>query len=174
MDLYNELGKRRTQSELDREYQRLLDRDRQSLTFLYDGMSFSQEACLTYSRKNPDYRLGWGTYKSFYLFLKFSTLIIIAVINPDNCLFRTLIRSYVSITRQAILVCVMVAFFVLQCIWAPFVDPVSNASEWVSRVNYLLTALVGLGVAANMPGQAILNGPVLYMYEPFACLWALA
>lgn len=111
-----------------------------------------------------DFRLGWGAYKSFYLLAKLSALLIIAVISPDNCFFRTLSRAGVSIARQAVLVTAMLAFFLLQCLLSPFVDPVNNASEWMSRLNYLLTSLVGLGVAANMPGQDILNGPILYMY----------
>ena len=57
----------------------------------------------------------------------------------------------------------MLAFFSMQCIWAPFVDPVNNASEWMSRLNYVLTSLVGLAVATGIPGQSIIDGPVLYM-----------
>lgn len=97
--------------------------------------------------------------------MKFSALVIITIINPDNCLFRSLTRFYVSVTREAMLVGVMFAFFLLQCFRAPFMNPVNNASEWISRLNYVLTALVGLGVAADMPGQDILNGPVLYMCD---------
>lgn len=37
VDNYTELGQPRSQSEMDREYQRLLARDRNPLTFLYDG-----------------------------------------------------------------------------------------------------------------------------------------
>lgn len=57
----------------------------------------------------------------------------------------------------------MVAFFVLQCITAPFMDPAGNASEFISRVNYVATAALSLAVVLNVPGQAILEGPVLYM-----------
>lgn len=72
-----------------------------------------------------------------------------------------------SIARQSLLLSLFSLLFLLQCIWAPFIDQVSNASEWVSRINYLLTALVGLGVALNVPGKDALNGPILYMYAPF-------
>ena len=57
----------------------------------------------------------------------------------------------------------MMGFFILQCILAPFVDPTDNASEWTSRLNYVLTALVGLLVALDIPGQSLLNGVILYM-----------
>lgn len=59
----------------------------------------------------------------------------------------------------------MVGFFLVQCFLAPFLDPVSNASEWTSRMNYVLTSAIALGVALNLPGQTALNGVVLYMYE---------
>ncbi|PSS37675.1 hypothetical protein PHLCEN_2v499 [Hermanssonia centrifuga] len=51
----------------------------------------------------------------------------------------------------------MVGFFLVQCFLAPFLDPVSNASEWTSRMNYVLTSVIALGVALNLPGQTILN-----------------
>ena len=38
VDKYTELGSLRSKSEMDREYQRLLDRDKQPLAFLYKGM----------------------------------------------------------------------------------------------------------------------------------------
>ena len=51
----------------------------------------------------------------------------------------------------------------VQCIFAPFLDPVNNASEWFSRLNYVLTSAVSLAVAFNIPGQDVLDGPVLYV-----------
>lgn len=72
-------------------------------------------------------------------------------------------------TRQAILLITMVAFFILQCITAPFIDPASNASEFISRVNYVATAALSMAVALNASGQAILEGPVLYMCVLFSC-----
>ncbi|KAH8120174.1 hypothetical protein DFH11DRAFT_1558766 [Phellopilus nigrolimitatus] len=147
VDRYTELGTRRSSSDMDREYQRLLERDRLPLAFLYS-----------------DFRRGWGTYRSFYLFAKLSALIMIAIINPDNCLFRSIrSRTDVLVSRQALLVVAMLAFFLIQCRRAPFIDPVDNASEWTSRLSYLLTSLVGLRVVVGLPGQDILNGPILYI-----------
>ncbi|THH11204.1 hypothetical protein EW145_g801 [Phellinidium pouzarii] len=147
-DRFTELGVLRSNSDRDRKYQRLLQRDRHPIAFLY-----------------LDFRRGWGTYRSFYLYAKLSALIIIAVVSSENCLFRNLSRTGVSIAREAILTAAMLAFFLIQCVRAPFIDPVNNASEWTSRLNYLLTSLVGLGVSINLPGRDILNGPVLYMYH---------
>lgn len=67
-----------------------------------------------------------------------------------------------NIARQSVMVAAMLLFFIVQCFAVPFIDPVSNASEWVSRLNYVSTSLVGLLVAFNVPGTTFLNGPVLY------------
>ena len=111
-----------------------------------------------------EFRRGWGTYRSLYLFVKLSALLLVAIVNPDNCLFRTVRRDVVSITQQALLVLMMFAFLLLQCFFSPFIDTWSNASEWVSRLNYVLTALVGLAVAVQIPYYLVLDGPVLYVY----------
>ena len=109
------------------------------------------------------FRRGWATYEAIYLFAKFGALFIVAVVDPNNCLFRTMNSRHVSVIRQIVLLIGTVAFFAMQCFLAPFLDPVGNASEWMSRVNYVLTTIVSLLVALDVPGQDIINGPVLYM-----------
>lgn len=94
--------------------------------------------------------------------MKFSALLIVAVIDPDNCFFRTFSRARVVVVRQVLLVVVTAIFFVIQWTYSPFLDPVNNASEWVSRLNYVLTSLVALLVALDVPGKDIFNGPILY------------
>ncbi|KAI0936419.1 hypothetical protein AcV5_004565 [Taiwanofungus camphoratus] len=145
VDPYTELGVLRSRSDMNREYQRLLDRDRNPLCFLYNG-----------------FRRGWATYESMFLLAKLTTLLTTAVIDPDNCLFRSLSRSGVQVARQIILVIAMLVYFIFQCVFAPFLNPVNNASEWTSRMNYVLTSAIALGVALDIPGQKILNGVVLY------------
>jgi hypothetical protein len=110
------------------------------------------------------FRRGWGAYECIYLFMKFSALFIVAVIDPDNCFFRTFSRTWVVVIRQVLLLIVTAVFFALQWMFSPFRDPVNNASEWVSRLNYVLTSLVALLVALDVPGKAVINGPVLYTY----------
>ncbi|KAI0335198.1 hypothetical protein GY45DRAFT_1416939 [Cubamyces sp. BRFM 1775] len=146
VDRFTELGTPRSNSDMDREYQRLLGRDQNPLNFLYNG-----------------FRRGWATYESVYLFAKLTTLLLTAVIDPDNCLFRTAAREKVAVARQIMLLVAMLVFFVLQCFYAPFLDPVNNASEWTSRLNYVLTSAASLAVALDIPGQSIFNGPVLYI-----------
>ncbi|KAH8100667.1 hypothetical protein BXZ70DRAFT_1008156 [Cristinia sonorae] len=146
VDKYTELGRLRSPSEMDREYQRLLVRDRNPLTFLYD-----------------DYRRGWATYEAVTLFAKCTTLLLTAIVDPDNCLFRTLTRNHVAIARQILLLIAMLAFFLSQCFLAPFLDPVNNASEWTSRLNFVLTSALSLAIALNVPGQNFLDGPFLYI-----------
>ncbi|KAF9822133.1 hypothetical protein IEO21_00127 [Rhodonia placenta] len=146
VDPYTGLGVPRSKSDMDREYQRLLNRDPNPLSFLYGG-----------------FRRGWGSYESIFLMAKLTTLLVTAVIDPGNCLFRTYSQNKIAVARQVVLLISMLAYFILQCIYAPFLDPVNNASEWTSRMNYVLTSAVALGVALNIPGKDILNGVVIYV-----------
>ncbi|KII93751.1 hypothetical protein PLICRDRAFT_101645 [Plicaturopsis crispa FD-325 SS-3] len=146
VDPYTELGRLRSESDMDREYQRLLGRDLNPLSFMYNG-----------------FRRNWGTFESTYLFAKLTALLIVTFINPDNCIFRTLPRSPIPIVREAILLAASLVFFAIQCFLAPFLDPVNNASEWTSRLNYVTTSAVALFVVLDLPGKDILNGPVLYI-----------
>ncbi|KAI9462355.1 hypothetical protein BJY52DRAFT_1116426 [Lactarius psammicola] len=145
VDKFTELGKPRSTSDMNREYQRLLERDQNPLVFLYSG-----------------FRRDWGTYESLYLAMKFTALLIIAVIDPNNCLFRSFSKTRVAVVRQVLLLVVTVVFFTLQWIFSPFLDPVNNASEWVSRLNYVLTSLVALLVVLDVPGKDFIGGPILY------------
>jgi hypothetical protein len=111
---------------------------------------------------NSGFRRGWGAYECIYLFMKFTALLIVAVIDPNNCLFRSFPSTRVVVVRQVLLLIVTAVFFALQWMFSPFRDPVNNASEWVSRLNYVLTSLVALLVALDVPGKAIINGPILY------------
>ncbi|KAJ3779177.1 hypothetical protein FB446DRAFT_782719 [Lentinula raphanica] len=145
VDKFTELGRPRTKADMDIEYHRVLARDQNPFVFLYSG-----------------FRRGWGTYESTYLFAKLSTLVIVAVIDPNNCLFRSASRTVTPIVRQILLLVCTFGFFLAQCILGPFLDPVNNASEWVSRLNYVSTSIVALLVALDIPGADILNSYVLY------------
>ena len=110
------------------------------------------------------FRRGWSTYESTYLFVKLSALLIIATFDSNNCLFRSASRTVIPIIRQVLLLIAMMMFFVVQCIYAPFMDPVNNAQEWMSRLNYVATSLTGLFVVLNVSGEQILDTYVLYTY----------
>lgn len=103
--------------------------------------------------------------KVMVLVAKLSALLIVAVIDPQNCLFHSSSFSARTITfiRQTILILVTAGFFTLQTIVGPFIDPVSNASEWVSRLSYLVTSLLGLGKAFGGKAEQVLEGPLLNM-----------
>lgn len=105
-------------------------------------------------------------YESTYLFIKVTTLLIVAVLDANNCLFRTLSvsgRETLLIARQTLLLCATLVFFAMQNIFAPFTDPVNNASEWVSRLGYVAVAGLSLGAYINTSTKPILLGPGLYM-----------
>ncbi|CAE6405463.1 unnamed protein product [Rhizoctonia solani] len=147
---YDALGQRRSEEEMEHEYQRLLERDKSPFSFLYN-----------------EYRRKWGSFKALYLGGKLTALLIVAFISPDSCLTLKMAKSYVSrhtlgIARQSVLLAAMVVFLLVQSLATPFIDPVSNASEWTSRMNFVLTSLLGLLVALDIPGQAFWNGWALY------------
>ena len=54
VDPYTELGTRRTKHDMNREYQRLLNRDRNPLQFLYHGMSIDRLLFLISSSPDED------------------------------------------------------------------------------------------------------------------------
>lgn len=164
VDPFNELGKLRSKNELDREYQRLLARDRNPFAFLYNGAEPVNALFYLFIYVLPGFRREWGTFESIYLFAKLAALLLIAIVNPDNCLFRTLSRTHITVVCQALLLVTMCAFLLVQCFIAPFLDPVNNASEFTSRINYVATSALSLGVALDVPAQALLTGPLLYGY----------
>lgn len=164
VDPYTELGRKRSEPEMELEYQRILIRDTNPFSFLYKGQP-QVPLFIYFELLIPflDFRRRWGTYKSVYLWAKLSALLIVAIISPDNCAFRNFNRGVVDIVRQSILTTSMLVWFLIQCLLAPFIEPVDNASEWTSRANYLLTSAIGLLVALNVPGKDVLDGVVLYM-----------
>lgn len=93
----------------------------------------------------------------------------IAVIDTDNCLFRSLPPMAVTVTRQVLLLISTIGFFIVQCIFAPFLDPVNNASEWMSRLNYVMTSATALAIALDIPGKQIIGTYVLYRYISRIC-----
>lgn len=94
---------------------------------------------------------------------KLTTLLLTALIDPDTCLFRSVNRKRILVARQIILTIAMGFFFVLQCVTGPFSNPVNNASEWTSRLNFVLTSVVSLGTVLDVPGKEVLDGVVLYL-----------
>ena len=65
--------------------------------------------------------------------------------------------------RQIILTIAMGFFFMRQCFIGPFSNPINNASEWTSRLCFVLTSVVALGTVLNVPGKNLLDGVVIYM-----------
>ncbi|PWN89441.1 hypothetical protein FA10DRAFT_145352 [Acaromyces ingoldii] len=149
---YNELGIKRTPAEMENEYQRLLDRDSTPLNFLYNA-----------------YRRQWGNYKPLYILcFKLSTLLIISIFTKDNCIWRTKNTRLVLVIQQTVLICLQAVLMAAHIIVKPFVDPISNRSEMVSRVGYVLTATIGLLVALQVQGSTVYNTTILYIIQAFS------
>jgi len=162
VDPYTELGRKRNKPEMELEYQRLLERDQNPFGFLYKRTPSPYSISCKLNRASA-FRRSWGTYTSIYLWAKLSALLVVAILSPDNCAFRSFDRGVVNIVRQSVLTAFMFIWFLLQCLLVPFVDPVSNASEWVSRLNYLLASALGLWAFLDPADSSVLNGAVLYV-----------
>ncbi|KAF9535429.1 hypothetical protein CPB83DRAFT_841727 [Crepidotus variabilis] len=145
VDDYTELGRRRTPVDLETEYRRVLARDNNPFAFLYNSF-----------RRSRVFHI------SLTLIAKLCTLLIVAVIDSDNCLFRKFPRDKVGLARQSLLVVSSFGFFIGQMIVAPFIDPLNNASEWTSRLNYVSTSLTTLIVIIDIPAKKIFETYVLY------------
>ena len=98
-----------------------------------------------------------------YLLAKLTALLIVALADPQNCLWHSLSERTVLLIRQTTLILAMLAFFIVQNILTPFINPISNASEWTSRASYLVTSILGLAGIFGGKSKAILQGPVLYV-----------
>ena len=148
---FNELGRKRSEEEMQIYYHRLLNRDKSPFNFLYNS----------YHRK-------WGYYKPFYILVfKLSNLLIVGVLAKDNCLFRSYRTRTMLIVQQSTLICVMASLLSVHLMIRPFVDKIGNRSEMVSRIGYVLTATIGLLVALNVQGSTVYNTTVLYLIQGF-------
>ncbi|GAC95836.1 hypothetical protein PHSY_003413 [Pseudozyma hubeiensis SY62] len=148
---FNELGRKRSEEEMQIYYHRLLNRDKSPFNFLYNS----------YHRK-------WGYYKPLYILLfKLSNLLIIGVLAKDNCLFRSFRTRTMLVVQQGALIAVMASLLGVHLIIRPFVDKIGNRSEMVSRIGYVLTATIGLLVALNVQGSTVYNTTILYIIQGF-------
>lgn len=148
VDRYTELGRRRGAREEDREYRRVLERDDNPVAFLYKG-----------------YRRRCGGYRAYYLLVKLSVLVVVAVFSKDNCLFRSVLpRATIEVIRQGVLLFFLLIWLAVQVVLRPFNDLNGNASEVVSRSTYIAVTLVGLLVALDVRGSSFLNTYVLYLW----------
>ncbi len=76
----------------------------------------------------------------------------------------------VDIARQSLLVISSLSFLLFHTSFAPFADPVDNASEWTSRFNYVATSLILLVIALNTAGKTIFETYILYRLVLFLLL----
>ena len=90
-------------------------------------------------------------------------MLLIVIVQRENCLFRSQTSVYLGIVRQGCLVAFM-GLFLLHMWWSqPFIDPISNRSDLVSRFGYVAIAVLGLLVALDVKGKDDLGGPVLIL-----------
>ncbi|CAD6898784.1 unnamed protein product [Tilletia controversa] len=149
---HNELGTKRSPEEMDLEYRRLLGKDKSPLNFMING-----------------YRRQWAFYKPVYILcFKLTNVLIISVLNRNNCIWRFNHTKTMLLIQQAVLIAWMSTLLGIHIVIKPFVDMISNRSEMVSRTGYVLTAILGLLVALNVNGGTVYRSTILYIVQGFS------
>lgn len=107
------------------------------------------------------YRRRWGAYRAYYLLVKLSVLVIVAIFSKDNCLFRNVLpRATMEVIRQGVLLFFLFIWLAVQVFLKPFTDSNSNSSEVVSRRSVSHTSLIVAQVSAEtMPPFAARTSP---------------
>lgn len=146
VDRFTELGESR--KDVTAEYTRLLERSTSPFSFLFN-----------------DYQRSYSSYKSIYMLVKLINVVLIVILSTSNCLFLNRSAKYTAIIRTACQLVVMTIFLASSLFYQPFIAALSNASDRVSRIAYVLVALFGLLVALDVPGEGILAGPMTTFVE---------
>ncbi|GAA6052609.1 hypothetical protein JCM3770_006400 [Rhodotorula araucariae] len=133
VDAWTELGERRRDT--DAEYEWLLDVDPSPFNFLY-----------------RDYRKRWAAFRSIYLAFKLVNVLLVVLIQKNNCVFRSYGQTYLSVVRQGSLLSFAALFCLASALSSPYLTRISNSSDIVSRVGYVFLALLGLLAALSLPG----------------------
>jgi hypothetical protein len=97
-------------------------------------------------------------------------VILIVILTKNNCLFRNHTSASLSIIRQGSLLAFMSLFLLADAISKPFLDYISNNSDRVSRIGYVVISLIGLLVALDVPGKDKLGGGVLITVNVVVCV----
>lgn len=97
------------------------------------------------------------------MLVKLVNILLIVLLTKENCIFRNHTRARLSVVRQATLLVFMALFLLADTISKPFVNYISNNSDRVSRIGFVLIALIGLLVALKVPGNGAFGGWVLVL-----------
>ncbi|KAM0756390.1 hypothetical protein T439DRAFT_308870 [Meredithblackwellia eburnea MCA 4105] len=152
VDKFTELGEQR--KNVTAEYERLLDDDPSPFSFLYH-----------------EYRRPWAYFKAIYMLVKLLNILLVVLLTKNNCLFRSHTSSNLAIIRESSLLAFMALFLFANTLSKPFINYIQNNSDRVSRISFVLIALIGLLVALNVPGNAALGGGVLIVVQIIAYLF---
>ncbi|KPV73435.1 uncharacterized protein RHOBADRAFT_55175 [Rhodotorula graminis WP1] len=99
-----------------------------------------------------DYRRKWAAFRSIYLIFKLVNVILVVLIQKNNCLFREYGETYLSVVRQGCVLGLVALFCIASAISSPYLTRISNSSDIVSRIGYVFLALLGLLSALSAPG----------------------
>jgi hypothetical protein len=131
--------------------ERLLDKDPSPFSFLY-----------------REYRREWASFRAIYMLVKLVNVFIIVLISSDNCVFLNFDPIKLDVIRQGTLFAFMSSFFLLDVYSRPQLDEISNRSDRISRMGYVLISLCGLLVALKVPGQNFFDGSAIVLVNAFS------
>ncbi|GAA5993738.1 hypothetical protein JCM10908_001061 [Rhodotorula pacifica] len=98
-----------------------------------------------------DFRRPWATFRSIYLVFKLLNVLIVVVVQKNNCLFRQHSTTYLSVIRQGCLLAFLSLYSLFAMKTLPYLDIPSNSSDVCSRIGYSLLAMLGLLAALGLP-----------------------
>lgn len=90
------------------------------------------------------YRRRWGAFRAYYLVMKLSVLVVVALVSKDNCIFsRTNVsRAMLEVVQQGVLLFFLSIWLAVQIALKPFHDSNGNISEIVSRSSVVLSIII--------------------------------
>ena len=100
--------------------------------------------------------------------VKLFNVFIIVLISTDNCVFLNFDETRIDIIRQGTLFGFMTCFFLLDVYSRPQLDEISNRSDRISRMAYVLISLCGLLVALSVPGKTFFDGSAIVIINAFS------
>ncbi|GEM10952.1 hypothetical protein Rt10032_c13g4969 [Rhodotorula toruloides] len=140
---WTELGERR--KDKNAEYERLLEVDPSPFSFLHCGASLILVFDLSSFLGGPQIIADHG------LIVKLVNVLLVVLIQKNNCAFRSFAANHFSVIRQGCLFTFMCLFLGLSAFSSPYLDIRSNSSDLISRFGYVILAMLGLFAALKFP-----------------------
>lgn len=104
------------------------------------------------------------------LVVKLVNVLLVVVVQKNNCTFRSFNTTKLSVIRQSCLLAFMCMFCLLSSLSSPYLDIPSNSSDLVSRIGYVFLALLGLLAALKIPNTDPATVATNVLIYGFSCV----